>query len=282
MEPLRSYQLDEIEQSLKEGRFPFSGISQLGSTEFHFRAPSRYLGVALHSGNAVRAELSDVMAVSPHDRFREEDPYTERFIEDFPLQIIAHDSRFEYDLNCEQEQTIYSSDEKKWGLKVWNRELTEGEKRTTYSKFKEFHAILDIVVELMLEQDSPVVLFDIHSFCYQRERKINWFDDEMPEINLGIRYINRHFFSPLIDCFLEGVSGTVIDGHPVRVVENELFPGGYLTRKYAQRQNRRVLVLAIEYKKIFMDEWTGDLYNDIFNVLKNDFLHTKEQIVDLL
>jgi len=160
--------------------------------------------------------------------------------------------------------------------------LTEGEKRTTYSKFKEFHAILDIVVELMLEQDSPAVLFDIHSFCYQRERKINWFDDEMPEINLGIRYINRHFFSPLIDCFLEGVSGTVIDGHPVRVVENELFPGGYLTRKYAQRQNRRVLVLAIEYKKIFMDEWTGDLYNDIFNVLKNDFLHTKEQIVDLL
>ena len=282
MEPLRSYHLDEIGRRLKKREYPFSGISQLGSTEFHFRAPSRYLGVALHSGDAVRAELSDVMAVSPYDRFRDEDPYTERFIEEFPLQIIACDSRFEYDLNWEQEQAIYASDEKKWGLQVWNRELTKGEKRITYSKFMEFHKILDIVVESMLEKDFPAVLFDIHSFCYQRERKIRWFDDEKPEINLGTRFINRRFFSPLVDCFLEGISATRIDGHPVRVVENGLFPGGYLTRKYAERYKHEVLVLAIEYKKIFMDESTGKFYEKNFQVLKNNFLYARDQMVKLL
>lgn len=282
MEPLRSYHLDEIGQCLKEEEFPLSGISQLGSTEFHFREPSRYLGVVLHSGSAVRAELSDVMAVGPADRFREEDPYMDLFIEDFPIQIIAGDSRFEYDLNWEQEQAIYTAGEKKWGLQVWNRELNKREKEFTYSKFREFHAVLDMVVDFMLEQGSPVVLFDMHSFCYQREQKTNWFDDEKPEINLGTRFINRQFFSPLVDCFLEGVSGTRIGEHPMRVGENELFPGGYITRKFAKKYNRQVLVLAIEYKKIFMDERTGEIHKEHFDIVKNDFLRTRDQIMDLL
>ncbi|MCK4749359.1 MAG: N-formylglutamate amidohydrolase, partial [Bacteroidales bacterium] len=127
-----------------------------------------------------------------------------------------------------------------------------------------------------------VVLFDMHSFCYQREQKTNWFDDEKPEINLGTRFINRQFFSPLVDCFLEGVSGTRIGEHPMRVGENELFPGGYITRKFAKKYNRQVLVLAIEYKKIFMDERTGEIHKEHFDIVKNDFLRTRDQIMDLL
>jgi hypothetical protein len=32
-----------------------------------------------------------------------------------------------------------------------------------------------------------------------------------------------------------------------------------------------VLVLALEYKKIFMDEWSGRVYPDILDVLVRDF-----------
>jgi len=282
LDGLRTYELDEIKQCFQAEKFPLSGITPLGSAEFHFTEPARYLGVTLHAGSLVRPGLTDSMSVSPGDRFREEDPYTDLFIEDFPVRIIARDSRFEYDLNWEIEESIYAADKKKWGLQVWNRELTEDERELTYRKYREFYALVDMATEFMLGSGSPVVIFDMHAFCYQRDHRIHWTGDGKPVINLGTRYINRKFFTPLIDAFLGGISETVIDGHPLRVAENELFPGGYITRRYAHLHYCRVLVLAIEYKKIFMDEWSGEFYMDKFHILRKDFNHAKERIIQML
>jgi N-formylglutamate deformylase len=274
--------MDKIRQRLESGNLPLKGITPLGSAEFHFMEPARYLGVALHCGRNVRPDLKEAMEIPAADRFREEDPYTDLFIEDFPIRILARDSRFEFDLNWEMEKSIYSPGEQKWGLQVWNRELTDEEKELTYSKFREFHALLDLAVEFMLGSGPPVVIFDMHSFCYQRDQKTDWTRDGTPGINLGTRYINRKFFSPLIDTFLEGISETVIEGHLLRVAENELFPGGYLTRKYSRLHSQKVLVLAIEYKKIFMDEWSGEFHMDKFHILRRDFIHAKERVMEML
>ena len=282
MTELGTYDIEEITQHLADRTYPISGISRLGTTEFHFSGPARYLGVALHSGSRVRPSLSGVMAVTGEERLREEDPYTDRFIRDFPVQLIARDSRFEYDLNWEIDRSIYPAGERKWGLQVWNRELTQGELEESYDKYLEFHSILDLVMETVMEKGSPVILFDMHSFCYQREGRIDWFRDERAEINLGTRYINREYFKPLIDTFLKGVSGAEIESYPIRVVENELFPGGYLTRKYSEKYNRDVLVMAIEYKKIFMDEWTGALDEQKLGILISNFLVTRDRILELL
>ena len=282
MTELGTYDIEEIRQHLADRVYPFSGISRLGTTEFHFIGPARYLGVALHSGSRVRPSLSGVMALTGEERFREEDPYTDRLIRSFPVQLIARDSRFEYDLNWEIEKSIYPAGEKKWGLQVWNRELTPDERDETYTRFLEFHSILDLAVETVLEEGTPVILFDMHSFCYQRGGRIEWFRDQMAEINLGTRYINREQFAPLINTFLEGISGMDIESYPLRVVENELFPGGYLTRKYAATHHRDVLVMAIEYKKIFMDEWTGILDKEKMDILISNFLVTKDKMLELL
>jgi hypothetical protein len=39
---------------------------------------------------------------------------------------------------------------------------------------------------------------------------------------------------------------------------------------------------AIEYKKIFMDERTGEIHKEHFDIVKNDFLRTRDQIMDML
>ena len=127
---------------------------------------------------------------------------------------------------------------KKWGLKVWNRPLTPDEIDTTHNKYREFHALIDLVVGNILEHYGSALMFDIHSFCYQREERLNWWEDDKPEINLGTRSINREYFSPLVNIFLDNVSEIQMDGHILRVGENVLFPGGYLTRKYANSHNR--------------------------------------------
>lgn len=83
MTELKKYFLEEIAQCLDEGNFPGSGITPLGSAEFHFLAPASYLGVAIHGGRRVRLDVDEALFVGQEDRFREEDPYTDRFHVDF-------------------------------------------------------------------------------------------------------------------------------------------------------------------------------------------------------
>ncbi len=70
---------------------------------------------------------------------------------------------------------------------------------------------------------------------------------------------------------MEDLSGIRTENHPVRVAENEVFPGGYLSRRLSEEWYENVLVLALEYKKIFMDEWTGELYREILDMLVHGF-----------
>ena len=72
MEP-GQYSLNEIEEKLWNGDFPFSGITELGSSEFHFEAPAFHAGVSMHSGHRVREEILAILAVSEEDRYRSEE-----------------------------------------------------------------------------------------------------------------------------------------------------------------------------------------------------------------
>lgn len=282
MKSLQVYTLEEIADHLEQGRYPVSGITPMGTAEFHFSEPACYLGVALHNGNRVRAGLRNVMEVGRKARFREEDPYTERFIESFPLRLIARDSRFEYDLNWEKEKCIYPYEEKKWGLQVWKRPLTLPEIESTHLKYTEFHSLLDMVLQSILRNCPKAILFDMHSFCYLRDGPVNWWEDDKPDINLGTRHILRERFSAEIDLFLRESALIRIGGRTLRVGENALFSGGFLTRKYREIHPDRLLVLAVEYKKIFMDERSGELYPERLEILRDQLLLTKERMLRII
>ena len=276
---LNPYSLNEIEEKLWNGELPFSGITELGSSEFHFEAPSFHAGVSMHSGNRVRKEILENLAVSKEDRYREEDPFMDRFISDFPIRICGRDSRFEYDLNRNPYRSLYDYDKPQWGLKVWNRELTEEERLRSIKKHREFHALLEMVCRYLLKQHKYALLFDMHAYCYQREKKQTWQEDERPEINIGTGAVNRKIFDPAITCFKSNLRRTKIDDRPLRISENEIFSGGYLSRHLSRIFNERLLVLALEYKKIFMDEWTGTLYQDVLDNLIRDFNLAVDQAV---
>ena len=276
---LNTYSLEEISRRLVRGELPLSGITELGSSEFHILEPAHYAGVVMHSRHRVRSGILEILAVDETDRFREEDPYMERFISEFPVQVIARDSRYEYDVNWEIENAIYDADKKKWGMQVWKRELTGQERKDSLAKYLEFHSLLDMLTEFMLEHGRHALVFDMHSFCYQREKKQEWFESNKPDINLGTKSLNRNHFAPVINLFLKRISATRIDGRQLRIAENELFPGGYLTRKYSKLYPDKVLVLALEYKKIFMDEWTGELNEVLLEKLISSFIQAVLEII---
>ena len=277
---LNQYSLNEIEEKLWNGELPFSGITELGSSEFHFEAPAFHAGVSMHSGHCVRKEILEILAVSEEDRHREEDPFMDRFISDFPIRICGRDSRFEYDLNRNPYRALYDYDKPQWGLKVWNREVTEEERLRSIKKHREFHALLEMVCRYLLQQHKYALLFDMHAYCYQREKKQTWQEDERPEINIGTGAVNREIFEPAITCFKSNLRRTRIHDHPLGISENEIFFGGYLSRHLSRIFNERLLVVALEYKKIFMDEWTGELYPDILDNLVGDFTMAVNRAVE--
>ena len=280
MKTLNHLTIREIEKKLENNEFPFSGITQHGSIEFHFLQPSFYAGVAMHAGHLVRSGLDNIMLATKQDRFREEDPYTERFIEKFPIQIIGLDSRFEYDLNRKARRAICDHEEKIWGIQVWKKELDREERNLSLIKHQEFHDLMDVVVEYLNRQNRYSVIFDMHSYCYRREGTKSWHDNPWPEINIGTRAVNRNVFGRVIKDFKRHLSNVRIDGYPVRLAENEIFSGGYLAKRLSKAYPDRLLVLALEYKKIFMDEVTGELYNREFEVLIQCFDRAVQKIVE--
>jgi len=271
MSALQKYSIREIKQRLEENCFPFSGITELGSTEFHFLKPSFYAGVVMHTGSRIRPELMDAMLVKRENRFREEDPYADVFIREMPIRIIARDSRFEYDLNRENETCIYPYGDLKYGMDIWKRPLTADEKGPAILKHQEFHDLIDLLIHMLMKKNRHALIFDMHTYCYQRDGKRIWHEDPNPEINIGSKAVNREIFGKAINTFMESLSGQTIDGHPVRIVENEVFMGGYLSRKLSKTWFKNVLVLAVEYKKIFMNEWTGEVFPEILKELLNNF-----------
>jgi N-formylglutamate amidohydrolase len=66
-------------------------------------------------------------------------------------------------------------------------------------KHREFHKLLKMVCQYLLTQRSHALLFDIHSYCYQREEKQTWQEDERPEINIGTGAVNREIFELAIE-----------------------------------------------------------------------------------
>ncbi len=274
-----TYSLDDVRNRLEREQFPFEGVTELGSASFRFLEPAVYAGLAIHAGSRVRENLREVMDVNREDRYREEDPFTERFIRDFPIQVVALDSRFEYDLNRPEERAIYPASELTWGLKVWTRPLTDEERAETLAKYREYHTLIDIVTEYLLRKNRYAVIFDCHSYNYQRDARIPWYDSDKPVINLGTEAVNREIFGGVIDTFLAQMKTLAVDGRHITAGENVVFRGGYVSRRLSQAHYDNLLVLAIEFRKIFMDEWSGELYDDRLEQISSHFSTVAQKIV---
>jgi hypothetical protein len=69
----------------------------------------------------------------------------------------------------------------------------------------------------------------------------------------------RALWAPIVDCWLHAIREFDFLGRRLDVRENVKFVGGQLPRWIHENFANSVCVLAIEVKKFFMDEWTGDL-----------------------
>jgi N-formylglutamate deformylase len=220
--------------------------------------PDRVVLTAIHAGHQLRPSLASLTAVDDATRFREEDPFTDQLTHAGESRVVVHRSRFEVDLNRPPDGAVYVEPEDAWGLELWRTPLPESEIEQSLRAYETFHDELATRLD-PLAQQGPFVLLDLHSYNHRRDGAEHAAAPpaENPEINIGTGSLDRGAWAPLVDDFVADLQSRRVAGHPLDVGENVRFRGGHLSRWVNERYEGVGCALAIEFKKVFMDEWTG-------------------------
>lgn len=217
------------------------------------------VAVAVHDGHAVRPGLEPLLALGSRDRLREEDPFTGEWTEIAPSRIVGARSRFEVDLNRPREKAIYRTPGDAWGLRVWKDDLPEREIATSLAAYDSFYSMAQSLLRNLIDRFGQVFVFDLHSYNHRREGpECAGADAEgHPEVNVGTGTLDRHRWGHLVERFMRDLRSFDFAGRELDVRENVCFQGGNFSRWIHGEFGGDVCSLAIEFKKFFMDEWTG-------------------------
>ncbi len=226
--------------------------------EFIFDYQEPIICTAIHNGHQLREEVQENLGISEADQLREEDPYTEFFTEIVNNRIVVQTSRFEVDLNRSPDMAVYIKPEDAWGLPVRKTEPLEEVVKRSMQGYQDFYQELKLHIEQMLKQHSKIFIYDLHSYNHHRLGPDQPFDDpeKNPEIILGTNNMPSEWF-PLVEEVRELISLNEFKGRKIDCRVNVKFTGGYFSRWLHHFYPEQVCCIALEFKKIFMDEWSG-------------------------
>lgn len=217
------------------------------------------VATAIHHGHDVREEIKGLLAVSEADRLREEDPFTGAWTEVAPTRLVVNRSRFEVDLNRPRDRAVYLKPEDAWGLQIWKKPPPPEVITKSLAEYDAFYAHMRKLFSEMKRKFGRFVVFDLHSYNHLREGPSGPPADlEMnPEVNIGTGTLDRSRFGRIADSFTNAIHRFDYLGSTLDIRENVKFSGGYFSEWAHREFPDSACVLAIEFKKFFMDEWTG-------------------------
>ncbi|MCP4956510.1 MAG: flavohemoglobin expression-modulating QEGLA motif protein [Photobacterium aquimaris] len=238
---------------------PFEAHLDDGSLMIRISEYQPYIATAVHNGHNLRQSLQTQCALTEEERYFEEDPFTGDFISSLPIVLQGEDSRYEYDLNRAPENCIYDD---AWGKNVWSTPLSDAEREISLAKHQSYYRILQCLVETLELQFGLCLIYDIHSYNYQRV------DTATPTFNVGTMQINRRRWRKEIDVLLEGLNNVELPNIDVTALENDIFKGLGYQAAFIKQHFKNTLIMPIEVKKIFMNEEGGEAYPLVIEKLK--------------
>jgi N-formylglutamate deformylase len=239
------------------------------------------IGAAIHSGHSVREEIKDLFLISDGERLREEDPFTDKFIEFAPSKIIAESSRFEVDLNRPRDEAVYLSPEDAWGLEIWKERPGDKVIQNSLEIYDKFYSDVKYFLNELLKENKKLFIFDMHSYNHRRNGEDSEPEDPSlnPEINIGSENIDREYWDELITDFKNELCSFNFNGKQLDVRENVKFKGGFFSKWVNDNFGNQICVLAIEVKKFFMDEWTGKPFMEKIELVNEALAYTVTSII---
>ncbi|HUF30259.1 MAG TPA: N-formylglutamate amidohydrolase, partial [Gemmatimonadaceae bacterium] len=217
------------------------------------------VATAIHAGHALRAEVAGLLALDAAERRREEDPFTDLWTTVAPTRVVGTHSRFEVDLNRPRDGAVYRTPDEAWGLSVWREPLPDGVVKRSLAGYDAFYGEIGALLDEVHARFGVFAVLDLHSYNHRRDgpaaapgaREAN------PEVNIGTSILDRDRFGRSLENFADALRDPV-EGEALDVREDVKFRGGHFSRWILARYPGDACALAIEFKKTFMDEWTGE------------------------
>ncbi|MGB5380203.1 MAG: N-formylglutamate amidohydrolase [Acidimicrobiia bacterium] len=242
------------------------------------------IATAIHAGHEVRPGLMPSVALDDAVRLREEDPFTDRWLPIAGNQIALRRSRFEVDLNRPRDAAVYLDADAAWSLEVWTEPLSAEVVEESLAAYDAFYRDLGDVCDAVAAAHRRFVVIDLHSYNHRRSGPVAPVDDPdaNPEINVGTGSVDRAVWGDVVDAFESTMSEFPFDGGHLDVRENVRFKGGHMSRWINDRYTGRGCALAIEVKKIFMDEWTGEPDEAVIGTVGDALYAATDAVRDVL
>lgn len=224
------------------------------------------LATAIHDGHAIRESLQPHLALDAIGRRREEDPMTGVLtsVADSRLRVTA--SRFQVDLNRPREKAVYIEPADSWGLQVWNGPLPQTEIDRSLALYDHFYATMRALLDEMVAEWGCVLLIDIHSYNHRRDGADAPSAPAAgnPDIELGVTTLDRDRWGAALERFTDALRNQPVAGRMPDVRENIRYPtGGHFPEWVFATYGDKVCTISPEFKKIYMDEWTGQVDIDV-------------------
>lgn len=166
---------------------------------------------------------------------------------------------FEVDFNRPRDKAVYANPDDSWGLEVWKVPLPQECVERSLAVHDAFYQEVQGLLERMIRRYGRVVILDLHTYNHRREGKDAAPADphQNPEVNVGTGTMDRKRWGSIVDRFMVDMRNFDYLGRHLDVRENVKFRGGYFPKWIHETFPNSACVLSVEFKKFFMDEWSG-------------------------
>jgi N-formylglutamate amidohydrolase len=193
--------------------------------------------------------------------------------------MIAHRSRFELDLNRPRDRAVYMRPEDAWGIRVWKSKPPAELVERSLAVYDAFYRAAELLLADKVRQHRQFVVYDLHSYNHRRAGPAAAPADPAthPEVNVGTGSMDRVLWAPVVDRLIADLRSTGFE-----VGENVKFLGGELAAWVHRRFPFAGCAIAIEFKKLFMDEWTGEPRPERVDAIERALHHAARGTLEVL
>jgi len=242
------------------------------------------VATAIHAGHEIRREVAERLVLSESDRLREEDPFTGSLTTVAQNRVIVFRSRFEIDVNRPREKACYIRPEDAWGLHLWKQQPPKELIERSMEEYDGFYEEVKRFLADLEHRSGQFVVFDLHSYNHFRDGPDGPPADPAlnPEVNVGTGTMDRGRWASVVDRFMNDLRTFDFLGRHLDVRENVKFKGGHFSRWIHETFPETGCAMAIEFKKFFMNEWTGELYQEQFKAINDALQSTVPGVIEEL
>jgi len=254
------------------------GFAAISEEEGFFISIQEYapnICTAIHDGSQFSGDLEPYCLLSKEERIYEEDPLTGDMIESMPVRLVGLDSRYEYDLNRDSKHCVYKQ---AFGKTVWKQALPKELKVRSLKKHRDFYSVLKALLAKLSQIHPVCVLYDVHSYNPQLQ------GPNAPLFNVGSSQLDwRRYKTPILE-WQKALSNIQLPNIVNRTCIDEVFLGqGYLTT-FVTKSFPKVLPLATEIKKVYINETGAQVFPAVLESLKTnlrrEIVHHTQQTHD--